>query len=70
VLLVDLLKSIGLSDAEIDERINAGLLNAFFVVGRSIGIIGHVIDQKLLKSKLYRVPYDDVYYNIPDKGEL
>jgi ATP-citrate lyase alpha-subunit len=70
VLLVDLLKSIGLSDAEIDERINAGLLNAFFVVGRSIGIIGHIIDQKLLKSNLYRTPYEDVLYKLPKEDEL
>jgi ATP-citrate lyase alpha-subunit len=65
VLLVDMLKSIELTDEEISERLNAGLLNAFFVLGRTIGIIGHVIDQKLLKSNLYRVPYDDVLYKLP-----
>jgi len=65
VLLVDMLKSIELTDEEISERLNAGLLNAFFVLGRTIGIIGHVIDQKLLKSNLYRVPYDDVLYRLP-----
>jgi ATP-citrate lyase alpha-subunit len=70
VLLVDLMKSIGLTDKEIDERIEAGLLNAFFVLGRSIGIIGHVIDQKLLKSKLYRTPYDNVLYKLPKKADL
>jgi len=70
VLLVDLMKSLNLTDKEIDERIDAGLLNAFFVLGRSIGIIGHVIDQKLLKSKLYRTPYDDVLYKLPKKADL
>ncbi len=70
VLLVDLMKSLNLSDKEINERIDAGLLNAFFVLGRTIGIIGHVIDQKLLKTKLYRTPYDDVLYKLPDKAEL
>ncbi len=70
VLLVDLMKSLNLSDKEIDERIDAGLLNAFFVLGRSIGIIGHIIDQKLLKSKLYRTPYDDVLYKLPKKADL
>lgn len=70
VLLVDMLKSIGFTDAEIAEILNAGLLNAFFVLGRTIGIIGHVIDQKLLKSSLYRTPYEDVLYDLPDKNEL
>ncbi len=70
VLLVDLMKSLGFSDREINERIDAGLLNAFFVLGRTIGIIGHVIDQKLLKTKLYRTPYDDVLYKLPKKADL
>jgi ATP-citrate lyase alpha-subunit len=70
VLLVDMLKSIGFTDEEITERLNAGLLNAFFVLGRTIGIIGHVIDQKLLKSSLYRTPYEEVLYDLPDKSEL
>ncbi len=70
VLLVDLMKSIELSDEEINERIDAGLLNAFFVLGRTIGIIGHTIDQKLLKSKLYRTPYNDVLYKLPKKADL
>ncbi len=70
VLLVDLMKSLELSDKEINERIDAGLLNAFFVLGRTIGIIGHIIDQKLLKTKLYRTPYNDVLYKLPDKADL
>ena len=70
VLLVDLMRSIGLSDKEINERIEAGLLNAFFVLGRTIGIIGHALDQKLLKTKLYRTPYDDVLYKLPKKADL
>lgn len=70
VLLVDLMNSLGLSNEEINKRIDAGLLNAFFVLGRSIGIIGHIIDQKLLKTKLYRIPYDDVLYELPKKANL
>ncbi len=70
VLLVDLMKSIGFTNEEIEKRINAGVLNAFFVLGRSIGIIGHVIDQKLLETKLYRTPYEDVLYTLPKEKEL
>ncbi len=70
VLLIDLLKSLGFNDEEIKERTEAGLLNAFFLLGRTIGIVGHVIDQKLLKSELYRTPYEDVLYKLPKEEEL
>ncbi|HPQ81534.1 MAG TPA: citrate/2-methylcitrate synthase, partial [bacterium] len=45
-----------------DEIVDLGCLNALFVVGRSLGIFGHVFDQKRLKQPLWRVPYDDVAY--------
>lgn len=45
-----------------NEIIDLGCLNALFVLGRSIGIFGHVFDQKRLKQPLWRVPYDDVAY--------
>jgi len=32
------------------------------VVGRSIGIFGHIFDQKRLKQPLYRTSYDDIAY--------
>ncbi len=68
VLFVDLMKSCGLfTDKEIDEFINMGGLNALFVVGRSIGFIGHALDQKRQKARLYRHPYDDVLYLSPEE---
>lgn len=45
-----------------DEVIDLGCLNALFVLGRSIGIFGHIFDQKRLKQPLYRVSYDDIAY--------
>jgi len=69
VLLVDLLKELQFSDAEIDEMIVAGLFNALFVLGRSIGFMGHYFDQKRLKQPLYRHPMDDVLYDVPDRPE-
>lgn len=69
VLLVDLLKELQFSDAEIDEMIAAGLFNALFVVGRSIGLLGHYLDQKRLKTGLYRHPLDDILYDVPDAPE-
>jgi len=47
---------------EADQIIELGCLNALFVVGRSIGIFGHIFDQKRLAQPLYRTPYDDIAY--------
>jgi len=62
VLFVDLLSSLGYSSKEIDEVIEAGALNALFVLGRSIGFIGHILDEKRLGMPLYRHPWDDILY--------
>lgn len=52
---VDLLRNCGAFDqSEADELIDNGCLNGLFVAGRSIGFIGHFIDQKRLKQGLYR----------------
>jgi len=69
VLLVDLLKELNFSDSEIDEMIEAGLFNALFVLGRSIGLMGHYFDQKRLGEPLYRHPLDDILYDVPDRPE-
>jgi ATP citrate (pro-S)-lyase len=39
-------------------------LNGLFVLGRSIGFIGHYLDQKLLKQPLYRHPADDIFISL------
>ena len=69
VLLVDLLKELKFTDSEIDEMIKAGLFNAFFVLGRSIGLIGHYFDQIRLEQDLYRHPLDDILYDVPKSPE-
>jgi ATP-citrate lyase alpha-subunit len=69
VLLVDLLTELNFTDAEIDEMIRAGLFNAFFVLGRSIGLIGHYFDQVRLEQDLYRHPLDDILYDVPPAPE-
>ncbi len=55
--------------AGIDEMIKAGLFNAFFVLGRSIGLIGHYFDQICLEQDLYRHPLDDILYDVPKGPE-
>ena len=54
---VDMLRSCGaFTREEADELIENGCLNGLFVLGRSIGFIGHFLDQKRLKQPLYRHP--------------
>lgn len=60
---VDLLRNCGAFDlAEANELLANGCLNGLFVAGRTIGFIGHFIDQKRLKQGLYRHPWDDISY--------
>ncbi len=61
ICFVDLLRS-ELSKEEADEYIKMGALNGLFVLGRTIGLIGHFLDQKRLKQGLYRHPWDDIAY--------
>mmetsp|Transcript_5117 Transcript_5117/g.7833 ORF Transcript_5117/g.7833 Transcript_5117/m.7833 type:complete len:1098 (-) Transcript_5117:197-3490(-) len=60
---VDLLRDCGAFDkTEADDLLANGCLNGLFVTGRTIGFIGHFIDQKRLKQGLYRHPWDDISY--------
>ena len=63
VCFVDLLRHCGAFNAEeANEFLNNGFLNGLFVLGRSIGFIGHYLDQKRLQEGLYRHPTDDIFY--------
>jgi ATP-citrate lyase alpha-subunit len=70
ILMVDMWRALGYSESEIDGFIDAGALNAFFVVGRSIGFIGHILDEKRLGMPMYRHPMDDILYNVEKAEEL
>ncbi|MCF7844586.1 MAG: hypothetical protein K9M03_02040 [Kiritimatiellales bacterium] len=39
-----------------------GYLNGIFALGRTIGILGHIFDQKRLNAPLYRHPQEDILY--------
>ncbi len=69
VCFADLLRN-EMSKQEADEYIKLGALNGLFVLGRSIGLIGHYLDQKQLKQGLYRHPWDDIAYMLPEKKEV
>merc|ERR1711982_251007 len=63
VSFVDMLRSCGaFSREEADDLMSFGCLNGLFVLGRSIGFIGHYLDQLRLKQPLYRHPWDDITY--------
>lgn len=67
VCFVDLLKNCKeFTREEADQVIELGCLNALFVLARSIGLFGHIFDQKRLKQGLYRVPYEDIAYMTED----
>ena len=58
------------TEAEIDEIIQIGTLNGLFVLARTIGIIGHFLDQKRLNTRLYRHPMDQVLYMLPSRKDV
>jgi ATP citrate (pro-S)-lyase len=61
--MIDLLRSCGeFTPEQAKECIDNGFLNGLFVLGRTIGFIGHHLDQKRLKQGLYRHPWDDITY--------
>lgn len=71
ILFLDLMSSCGaFTKEEIDEVVKLGYLNGLFALGRSIGLIGHILDQKRLRSGLYRHPMDDIAYMLPSEDEI
>jgi ATP citrate (pro-S)-lyase len=71
VSFVDLLRNCGaFSPEEAEEYFKMGVLNGLFVLGRSIGLIAHFLDQKRLRTGLYRHPADDISYLLPKLEDL
>lgn len=63
---VDLVRTCGaFTKEEADEIVKSGCLNGLFVLGRSIGLMGHFLDQKRLNQPLYRHPTEDINYLLP-----
>ncbi|ODM94853.1 ATP-citrate synthase [Orchesella cincta] len=68
VSFVDFLRNSGcFTREEAQDYIDMGAINGLFVLGRSIGFIGHFMDQKRLKQGLYRHPWDDISYVLPEQ---
>lgn len=47
-MLLDIFEDIGMNQEEKKMYIKAGIFNGIFLLARSIGFIGHAIDQKRL----------------------
>jgi len=62
ICFLDLLLNLGLGDDEIQDVIDSELLNGLFVLGRSIGMMGHIFDQKRQRAALYRQPWDEILF--------
>lgn len=70
VCFVDLMRNCGAFSAEeAEDYLGMGVLNGLFVLGRSIGLIAHYLDQKRLRTGLYRHPWDDITYLLPALGQ-
>jgi len=70
ILMVDMWRALGYEEEEINEFIASGTLNSFFIVGRTIGFIGHVLDEKRLAMPMYRHPMDDILYDVQQAEEI
>ncbi|HOT06518.1 MAG: Succinyl-CoA ligase (ADP-forming) subunit alpha [Methanosaeta sp. PtaB.Bin039] len=66
ILFIDLMSSCDtFTKQDIDDVLRYGYLNGLFALGRSIGIIGHVLDQKRQGARLYRHPPEDIAFMLP-----
>jgi ATP-citrate lyase alpha-subunit len=62
ITFLDLLENLDYTRDEIEDVIFSEALNGLFVLGRSIGIMGHIFDQKRQRAGLYRQPYDEILF--------
>ncbi|MFX1413593.1 MAG: citrate/2-methylcitrate synthase [Promethearchaeota archaeon] len=62
ICFLDLLENLDFTAEEIEDVIYSEALNGLFVLGRSIGMMGHVFDQKRQRAGLYRQPWDEILF--------
>ena len=63
ICFLDLLENADFSAEEKQDIIDSEALNGLFVLGRSIGMMGHIFDQKRQRARLYRQPWDEILYD-------
>lgn len=62
ICFLDLMENLEMTQEEKQDVVDTEILNGLFVLGRSIGIMGHIFDQKRQRAALYRQPYDEILY--------
>ncbi len=62
ICFLDLMENLDLTPEEKQDILNTEMLNGLFVLGRSIGMMGHIFDQKRQRAQLYRQPWDEILY--------
>jgi len=62
ICFLDLLENLDFTKEEIEDVIHSEALNGLFVLGRSIGMMGHIFDQKRQRAGLYRQPWDEILF--------
>ena len=70
ILMIDMWRALGYGEEEIDTLVEAGVMNSFFILGRTIGFIGHILDEKRLQMPMYRHPYSDILYDVEKAEEI
>ncbi|MFX1380526.1 MAG: citrate/2-methylcitrate synthase [Promethearchaeota archaeon] len=63
ITFLDLLENLDFTPEEIEDVIYCEALNGLFVLGRSIGMMGHIFDQKRQRAGLYRQPWDEILFS-------
>ncbi|MFX1371814.1 MAG: citrate/2-methylcitrate synthase [Promethearchaeota archaeon] len=63
ITFLDLLENLDFTPEEIEDVIYSEALNGLFVLGRTIGMMGHVFDQKRQRAGLYRQPWDEILFS-------
>jgi succinyl-CoA synthetase alpha subunit len=63
ITFLDLLENLDFSQEEVEDVIYSETLNGLFVLGRSIGMMGHIFDQKRQRAGLYRQPWDEILFS-------
>ncbi len=62
ITFLDLLENLDYTKEEVEDVIYSEALNGLFVLGRSIGMMGHIFDQKRQRAGLFRQPYDEILF--------
>jgi succinyl-CoA synthetase alpha subunit len=62
ITFLDLLENLDFTPEEVEDIIYSEALNGLFVLGRSIGMMGHIFDQKRQRAGLFREPWDQILF--------